>query len=190
MNPLTTQEQRAIKDHFEERVNKASRRSMIDFLVNHFRYDTMSSWNKSTSYAHNIKITHLPLPNDIDETTWAMLDCPEWYHHMNDLMRAFDEAHKHKWQVGTNGRSGGYIVLYQGGIKDRRPFVQPGRSLDQDEDFHDWDMDDLKNRVNIIQDFDMLTADIVMDFGAFCRSFDVANKTIFVPKTIKVLQEK
>jgi len=190
IKPLTTNEQQVIKDHFEERVSRNSRKSMIDFLVNHFRYDTMNSWNQSTSYAHNIKLIRLPLPNDIDETAWAMLDCEEWQNHMSDLMHDFDEAHDYKWQAGGNGRSGGYMVLYQGGIKNNKPFVQPGKSLDQNEDFHDWDMDELKNRVDIVHDFDMLVADIVMNFGAFCRSYDVVDEIVMVPKTIRILQDK
>jgi hypothetical protein len=109
---------------------------------------------------------------------------------MNGLMNNFDEAHLFKWQVGTNGRSGGYIVLYQGGIKKGQLFCQPGLSIDQDEDFHEWDMDDLKSRVNIVQNFDQLTADIIMDFCMFCRSYDVIETVISVPKTVKILQEK
>jgi len=191
MNPLTTEEQRTIKDHFEKRVNKASRQSMIDFLTNHFRYHTMNSWNQSTSYAHNIKLFRLPLPNDIKETMYDMLDCPEWHRHMNNLMHDFDEAHNHRWQVGTNGRSGGYIVLYQGGIKKGgSPFVLPGKSLDQNEDFHNWDMDDLKSHVEIVQNFDRLVSDIIMDFGAFCRTYKVVDEEILVPKIVKVLREK
>lgn len=190
IKPLITKEQRIIKDHFEKRVNKASQKSMIDFLTDHFRYHTMNSWNQSTSYAHNIKLSHLPLPNDIGETAWSMLDCQEWQDHMSDLMHNFDMAHNHEWQVGINGRSNGYIVLYQGGIKNNQPFVQSGRSLDQGEDFQDWDIDDLQDRVDIVHDFDMLVRDIVMDFGAFCRSYDVVNQVISVPKTIKCLREK
>jgi hypothetical protein len=92
MAALTTQEQRVIKNHFEGRVNRSRRQSMVDFLTKHFRYHTMNACNRSTSYAHNIKLTYLQgvLPNDItnisSETAWAMLDCTEWHVHMNGLM--------------------------------------------------------------------------------------------------------
>lgn len=194
MAALTTKEQRVIKNHFEERVNKSQRQSMVDFLIKHFRYHTMNACNKSTSYAHNIKLTQLGnvIPIDIiaGDTMWGMLDCVEWHTHMSGLMHDFDEAHFSKWQAGVNGRSDGYIVLYQGGFKKGRLFCQPGLSTDQGEDFHGWDMNELKSRVNIVQDFDMLTANIIMDFCAFCRSYDVVETTISVPKTVKILQEK
>ena len=34
-----------------------------------------------------------------------------------DLLEEFGRAHNWQWQAGVNGRSGGYVVLYQGGIK-------------------------------------------------------------------------
>ena len=37
-------------------VNLRSRAEMTLFLQNHFRYNTMNSWNHSTSYACNLKI--------------------------------------------------------------------------------------------------------------------------------------
>ena len=197
MAALTTHEQRIIEDNFEKRVNKSRRRSMVDFLTKHFRYHTMNACNKSTSYAHNIKLTQLKgiIPDDIirfdlGETALAMLDCTEWHAHMSGIMDDFDKTYSGTWQVGVNGHSGGYIVLYQGGIKEGRLFCQPGLPIDQDKDFHDWNMNDLKNRVMIIQDFDMLVSDIVMDFCKFCRSYDVVETVISVPKTIKILQEK
>lgn len=189
MKTLTTEEQRKIKDHFEERINRASRKDMISFLKDHFRYHTMNSWNINTSYAHCIKINRIDLPNDIDETKWDMLNCQEWNNHMYDLVNSFNDAHNYSWQVGTNGRSGGYLVLYQGGIKDGKIICYPGRSTDQNENFDDWEMDEIKARVNIIRDFDMLVSDIVIKFASFCRTYSVVDEIVMVPKTIQVLKE-
>ena len=36
---------------------------------------------------------------------------------LKPLMDAFAEAHNYRWQAGMNGRSGGYLVLYQGETK-------------------------------------------------------------------------
>jgi hypothetical protein len=46
---------------FSRKVDRRSRAAMIAFLVEHFRYDTMNSWNGSTSYAHCIKFSRLGL---------------------------------------------------------------------------------------------------------------------------------
>ncbi len=37
-------------------VDLRSRADMTGFLKKHFRYHTMNSWNRSTSYACNLKI--------------------------------------------------------------------------------------------------------------------------------------
>lgn len=191
METLTTQEQRKIKDHFEQRVNKQSRKAMIDFLTGHFRYHTMNSWNRCTSYAHCIKLHMLRLPLDIKETMYDMVFCDEWSDRMSSIMQTFDHEYDNYWQVRTNGRSGGYIVLYSGGAnKNGIISLKPGKSIDQDEDFFDWDKEDLLARVNMISDFDRLVSDIVIDFAAFCRTYDVVDKKIMVPKTVQVLKEK
>lgn len=44
---------------FAKEVDTTDRKAMADFLTNHFRYDTMNSWNESTSYANNVKIYNL-----------------------------------------------------------------------------------------------------------------------------------
>lgn len=43
-----------------------------------------------------------------------MLDTSEFYTYINDLLSDFSAEHNHLWQVGFNGRSSGYLVLYQG----------------------------------------------------------------------------
>lgn len=184
MNALTKQEQCHIKNHFETLVNRQSRKKMIAFLFNHFRYDTMNSWNKNTSYAHCIKLhRNLGLPNDINcDIMHDMVFNPKWCNHMGNLIDQFGEVQDHNWQVGTNGRSGGYLVLYHG--------CYSGKSIDQNEDFHEWDMNELNMRVDLICDFDMLVSDIVINFAAFCRTYDIIEQTIMVPKKIQVLQEK
>lgn len=41
---------------FFQPVDLRSRKAMIDYLEDHFRYFTMNSWNRSQSYACNLKI--------------------------------------------------------------------------------------------------------------------------------------
>lgn len=91
---------------------------MIDFLVNHFRYNTMNSWNASTSYAANVKIQKLSFPNnEVRNRAYNLLQTDEAYDDVRFIMQEFDRDHDYEWQVAFNGRSSGYIVLYQGGRK-------------------------------------------------------------------------
>ena len=78
----------------------------------------MNSWNRSTTYANNIKLYNIEKPSDVDDDRWwQILDIAQWREKLSDLLENFGRYHNWLWQAGINGRSGGYIVLYQGGIK-------------------------------------------------------------------------
>jgi len=103
---------------YYKQVDKRFSKALVAFLKGHFRYDTMNSWNRSTSYANCIKLYQVDKPSDIDEDTWwQMLDVPDWHHILSNLLDDFARQYEFQWQAGINGRSGGYVVLYRGGIK-------------------------------------------------------------------------
>lgn len=90
------------------------RDEMIAFLRGHFRYYTMNSWNISTSYARNIKIYRLGLAHEQKMKAYDFIETPDTLEDITQIMHDFDANHDHEWQAGFNGRSGGYIVLYEG----------------------------------------------------------------------------
>ena len=102
---------------FFKRVDKRSRVEMTAYLAGHFRYDTMHSWNRSTSYACNMKLYNLGLDRDTENKLWDLIEVPEFYDQPNELIEEFGRRHNYLWQAGWNGCSGGYLVLYQGGTK-------------------------------------------------------------------------
>ena len=102
---------------FSKRVDKRSRAEMTAYLSGHFRYNTMNSWNRSTSYACNMKLHKLGLDRETEDKLWDMIQVPEFYERLNERIEDFNWQHNYLWQAGWNGRSGGYLVLYQGGTK-------------------------------------------------------------------------
>lgn len=99
---------------FYEKVDLRSRNAMVEFLDNHFRYNTMNSWNNSTSFANNMKIYNLGIDKDIEDKLHELLfdDCEsDLSFYINSLIEDFEE--KTGYSAGFNGRSGGYLVLYQ-----------------------------------------------------------------------------
>ena len=212
---------------FNTKVDRRSRKAMIAFLEGHRRYDTMNSWNRSTSYANCVKIHHLDLTREQMDKAWAMLDMAEVFDVIHGILHEWSAAHEWRWQVGFNGRSGGYLVLYQGGLdyknaktaqcdtcgkltwhkenvscttsgcagtlkvleKPRAQVVTyPGRGLDQSEDFGEWSMDSLRDRVKLVQEFDQLCDAVVAEFLYYCDEYTVVEKDIMVPKKVKVLE--
>ena len=103
---------------YYKEVDKRYRESLAKFLKNHFRYHTINPWNRSTSYANNIKLYNIDKPDGIDnDKCYDMLGITQWQGKLSDMLEDFGRRHDWLWQAGINGRSGGYIVLYQGGIK-------------------------------------------------------------------------
>ncbi len=212
---------------FWKSVDTRSRRKMQEFLQEHLRYDTMNSWNRSTSYACNMKIYNLGLPKEVEDRLWEMLDCQEVYYRINDLIDDFNAEHEFRWQAAFNGRSGGYLVLYQGGSKPsehksfcrfcgqknftsvnetgnvcgrcRRPgkidyvkpplqvFTYPGKATDMDEDFEGWSLEELRERVKLVQEFDALADKIVSEVRYMAENCSVREEVYYEQKTRKVL---
>jgi hypothetical protein len=101
---------------FATKVDRRSRKAMTDFLLGHERYHTMNSNNDATSYANNVKL-HRVLPSELQDRGYDMLDVPGIFDDINDLLSDWAAESNYSWQAAFNGRSGGYLVLYQGGRK-------------------------------------------------------------------------
>ena len=99
-------------------VDLRSRKQMTGFLKNHFRYPTMNSWNYSTSYACDLKIHSLGLDADLTDRLYDMLELQEFFSVQKELLYEFGKQHRFLWQACMNGRSGGYLVLYQGEMRE------------------------------------------------------------------------
>jgi hypothetical protein len=208
-------------------VDKRSREAMTEYLAGHFRYNTMNSWNQSTSYACNMKLYDLGLSKDVENKLYDMIRVEEFYEPLNDLMREFGADHNYQWQAGMNGRSGGYLVLYQGALEPSgyrsyctrcgqrnytsvgennnvcgacrepgrvdypkthmRVTTYPGRGTDGGEEYVDWSLDELRNRVSLIQDFDLLADALVAESVWLAKNYNVREETYLVEKTRSAL---
>lgn len=215
---------------FESKVDLRSRKSMTDFLLNHFRYNTMNSWNRSTSYANNMKIHHLDISSEISDKLFEMLDvdCEELKSSWDNLI--YDFEMETGYTAGWNGRSGGYLVMYEFEMKPtewksyctscyqrnykvatetdcrcgrcgqntrvnytKSPMqkaVYCGRSIDDfnDDDFAEYDMEWLKERVKLVQRFDKLCSDIIDEAIYYAENYEVVDEEYTVIETRKVLK--
>lgn len=98
---------------FYKKVNKSSRKEMVSFLENHFRYYTMNSWNGCSSYANNVKIHNLKLTSEQEDKFFELMNVNllnDFYEDIDDLF-VNDFIKKTDCTIIFNGRSIGYIVL-------------------------------------------------------------------------------
>lgn len=214
---------------FKKEIDKNNREDMVAFLKNHFRYSTINSWNRCTSYANNMKIYNLDLPSETKDKLYDMLEVDDVWLQLGVLKEEFAMTHGYQWQAGWNGRSGGYLVLYSGGRKklsyksrctscgqlnykaveeggcrcgrcgkDTRvnltsPVYQSyttGKSIDEDEDFEGWSLEELQERVDVVINFDQLCDDIVAEAVYLAEECDAEEETYYIEKTRKVLAER
>jgi hypothetical protein len=147
----------------------------------------MNSWNRSKSIAHNVKLYNLKLEGDwtvamkylFDETDAGFLQM-----YIEDEIKNFEEEYPY-YKVCFNGRSGGYLVLYNA---DNHNSVLPD-FVDNYDDYEDFKADvkdswcgdkvsdyryELRQIVEVVRAFDKLCdrlRDLVNEYSK--RSFDV-----------------
>lgn len=264
-----------IKKFFQD-VDKRSKKEMIDFLTSHFRYNTINSWNGSTSYANKVKI-HSVIPSSLTDKVYELMESEDFYDSINYILKDWDEKNNYHYQAGFNGRSSGYIVMYEGyrklsqhksrctscwqrnfksvpdwdtstpegrfklylvahpmwtnevylrrdaeevkklNLSDEKMLeilstfkgkakeysidnkcgkchknsrvnaemyetgTWPGRSIDQGEDFEEWDMGSLRSRVELIQSFDMMCDDVVAETIRMAEECNIVEEIVMIP---------
>ena len=181
---------------FSKTVDMRSRNAMAKFLSEHFRYYTLNSWNRATSWANNVKIYTLDLPKEITDKLYDMLNIDYWgtdlYFDINNIIRNFED--KTGYSAGFNGRSDGYIVLYDTEWVDGKRKVYPGRTVDdylyeEYMDRDEFDMQDLRDKVKLVQAFDELCNNIIDAAVYFAENYDVVEEEYTEIKKRKVLRE-
>ena len=139
-------------------------KQMFEFINNHFRYYTANSWNRGRSIAHNVKIYNLGLSGDHWTALTFLQD--DDYFVVNMMIEDWETEHR-GYKVGFNGRSGGYLVLYNatGGsaIPDTLDY---DNYEDYKADMRDYygsvkaNRNELRDFVKVVQDFDRLCDEI------------------------------
>ena len=152
-----------MKKIFYKKVNKRNNKKMFEFLKEHETYYTMNSWNRTKSIANNVKVYNIGLNYDI----LKILETDNYFD-VNQMIEAWEEDNK-RYRVGFNGRSSGYLVLYnEEGYANVLDYVvtwadnyEEFKSILKDDgmtlqDYHDR----LIEQVEIVQSFDLLCDNI------------------------------
>lgn len=173
---------------FYKKINKNNNREMFDFLKNHYTYYTLNSWNGFKSIANNVKIYNL----DINGDCYKLLEILELdnYFTINAIINEWEESHK-GYKVGFNGRSNGYLVLYD---EDNNEHVFD--NYQQNFIINAYDYEDFKNllhdygynlkqykselvkMVELVQDFDNLCDELTTQCQYLLDNYDIEKKGV------------
>jgi hypothetical protein len=170
---------------------------MFNFINEHFRYDTMNSWNRLKSIANNVKLYNLGLDEDWGTALDFMCDendCGGLQSEISYMIREWEKFHP-GYTLGFNGRSDGYLVMYNKEKDNRVNFrsVLP-EWLEGFDDYEEWKeyaleyivynikdlIPSLREYTELIRSFDKLCDDIrdlvneysKMDFEAQKKAYD------------------
>ena len=140
------------------------------------RYWTMNSWNGVESLAYNLKVYNV-IDYRLQDKVFELMEAEDFYDEINELIWCFDVNHNYEWQAGFNGRSGGYLVLYKGGIdRDGRRYCQPGLEiLEEDVPTH------------VKRAFRKLAVDIVKHVEYMAKNCEVIDEEYTVTQSRKVI---
>lgn len=175
---------------FYKKVNKNNNKEMFEFLKEHYKYSTLNYWNNLWSIANNVKIYKLGLD-------WKILELLEADNYLTINTRIEDWEYEHKgYRVGFNGRSAGYLVLYNDD-NNRSVLDYYVDSNDTYEDFKEdvqnnygglkYYHDELVRQVELVQEFDKLCDDLLDECKYMLEHCEIKEKEILVPKTINEL---
>lgn len=156
------------------------RAKMIEYLLKHFRYFTMNSWNRVTSFANNVKLYYIGLEDegvDLDKAfDFLYSENPEYTIEVDMLINDFTRNNPHI-SVGFNGRSGGYIVMYMCERTSDGYKTFPGRgycNCNSADDLHEYlkeaSDDEVKSLFEDVKSFDTLCDEIRDTFIHYVKS--------------------
>lgn len=160
---------------YKKNIDIASVKSMWMFLHEHFTYYTMSSWNRHKSIANNVKLYNLDLDGD-----WTVVmrylfdeeDCGGLQLAIDEEIRAFEESNP-AFKISFNGRSNGYLVLYN--AENNLSILPECLDYDSYEDFKA----DVKDYGYTLSDYFLelrQATEIVREFDKLCdRLRDIVN---------------
>lgn len=176
---------------FYKKVNKNNNKEMFEFLKDHFQYFTMNSWNREKSIANNVKVYNLGLD-------YKILDLLQHddYFTIDNIIEEWEVENK-GYKVWFNGRSGGYIVLYNDEnnksvldyiIEDSENYEEFKERLKRNGLYLKEYQEDLIRQVDIVQSFDKLCDELLETCKDMLENCTIEEKEITVTKTEKALK--
>ena len=168
---------------YKKGIDITNDKQMFNFLKNHFTYSTMNSWNRLESIANNVKLHKLSLSGDWG-VAYDFLNNGE-YATLTYMIEDWEAEHP-GYRVGFNGRSGGYLVLYN---KDNNRSILSDE-IDECEDYEEYkrycreyygsvrsNRSDLVFYTKLVQDFDKL-CDELRNYVDQLSTRDFAKETV------------
>lgn len=131
-----------------------TKKDMAEFLKSHYGYRV---WLHETRFAHNVRITHLPVFGEVERQCFETLEDPfAWQIAVEPILEEFAKSHP-GYAIYSEGRSAGHLTLY-------------GHEADRSEDYSKWTGAEVRELFNLVWDFDQACQEAVnafVDYATF-----------------------
>lgn len=180
---------------FIQNIDRRYRKNLETYLKEHFRYGTMRTWDGPTSYANDIRLKNLNIPDDKMDIAMQLakneLECPSWDEFV--IAAAQDFYQKTGYHIGFNGNACGYLVLYACEDDASNPGqykVLLNKAIDPIETFDPaaLDLKTLKARADLVWELDTVCEQLRNEFVRILQLYEVHEKPVGKKKTIRVFE--
>ena len=185
-----------IEKFFRPKNEKMNDQEKFDYVKKHYRYNTMSSWNRVTSFANNVKIHNIGFTKEQQDKYYTIfcnpnfseIDAQSLYDNIDELIYKFQEEYTFNFSIGFNGSSSGYLVLYKTQKEGNRINVFPGKPIGEEfqnyetyEEFYE-EEGPIDSYFELVYDFDLMC-----DIIRYCFGLDLLMETeeVMIPQPDK-----
>lgn len=154
-----------------------NRKEKLEFLQEHERYYTINSWNKLDSFSKNMKVYQV-IPKKYQAKVYELIETEDFYEEINLILKDYEIRKGLK--TGFNGRSGGYLVLYN---KDGT-----ARGCDYNIDYNNIDDENLNSLYNDVKEFDNLCNEVVNHVIHLAKYCNIKEEVYTIEKKRKVIE--
>ena len=167
--------------YYKKGININNIKQMFEFINGHFTYDTLNSWNRLESIANNVKLYNLHLDGDWSNAMGYLFDEDDiggLQYQISKKIRSWENIHP-GYSLGFNGRSGGYLVIYNMDREGRVNFrsILP-ESISGYDSYEDW-KESVKEYGENVSDYKSIlqeTTRVIQDFDKLCDTLrDIVN---------------
>ena len=186
--------------YFDKTAGVKTLTGKFNYIKNHYTYWPYHSWNGGKNIANKVKVDEMGLSRACLGKVFEMMDADHegYWFYINDYLEY--ECEDKALEVGFNGRSSGYLVLY---AEDKhKPNCLCGEYFDYDS-YKDWlaayaegwdyraAQADLRYMIErdfeIVKKFDQLCDNMRENLIYMAENYEVEEETYTVTKTVKRL---
>lgn len=165
-----------------------TKKELISFILNHFTYPLLNYWNRVYGYALKVKIWNMGFDKKTEDFIFEALATQEFYDRLNDTIGDFTELLKEKFKynnlsIGSNGRNGGYLVLYRNRTNNY------ANQTYEEYELQEMDSYEIEEIYRLLKEFDKLKVIIKKECEYVAKHFKVKEVEVPYVKKERVLQE-